>query len=389
MILDKVKKQTILFISYGKGIYGANSSLLALSNYLRTNCNINPIFITPFKGDFYEKLNSLNYEVINLPWEGWVHVKSISFVKKLTLILYRRIRNIFFFRKIFEEIRTKNIDLIHTNNSVTDLGLFLSKKLNKPHIWYFREFLEEDYGLTFDLGQKYSNSCISKYSDKIICNSKAVKLKHKKQLTKEPIVIYNGIDPNLFHSKQKVMTTGKIKIAMVGLISEGKNQIEVLKALNFLEVQIIQNLEIHFVGRGNGKTIEELKNYIKENNFAKNIIFHNHLEDIPSFLSEMDFGIISSKNEAFGRVTVEYMLAGLPVIGSDSGGTTEIIKHNVTGYLYEPGNPKDLAGYILEFMKNPEQIRKMGAKAQKEARSAYDLKIYGEKMFKVYKDLLN
>ena len=43
---------------------------------------------------------------------------------------------------------------------------------------------------------------------------------------------------------------------------------------------------------------------------------------------------MSSPYEAFGRVTIEYMMAGLPVIGRNGGATPEIIKENETGMLY-------------------------------------------------------
>jgi glycosyltransferase involved in cell wall biosynthesis len=44
-----------------------------------------------------------------------------------------------------------------------------------------------------------------------------------------------------------------------------------------------------------------------------------------------------SKNEALGRVTIEAMSRGTPVIGFDNAGTSEIIKHAYNGFLYKEG----------------------------------------------------
>ena len=53
-----------------------------------------------------------------------------------------------------------------------------------------------------------------------------------------------------------------------------------------------------------------------------------------------------SRSEAFGRVTVEYLRRGRPVIGTRSGGTPELVEDGVTGFLYEPGDCTALAHRI-------------------------------------------
>lgn len=68
---------------------------------------------------------------------------------------------------------------------------------------------------------------------------------------------------------------------------------------------------------------------------------------------------MASRAEAFGRVTVEYMLKGIPVIGARSGATTELISDKETGILYELGNPIDLAEKILFLHHNPELIERL------------------------------
>ena len=52
----------------------------------------------------------------------------------------------------------------------------------------------------------------------------------------------------------------------------------------------------------------------------------------------MDIALVASCSEAFGRVTVEAMLAGMLVIGADVAGTSELICDGVNGILYEDDN---------------------------------------------------
>src|SRR5262249_15733417 len=69
-------------------------------------------------------------------------------------------------------------------------------------------------------------------------------------------------------------------------------------------------------------------------------------------LAEIDLahvGLMCSRSEAFGRVTVEYLRRGRPVIGTRSGGTPELVEEGITGWLYAPGNYEALAALIELF----------------------------------------
>jgi glycosyltransferase involved in cell wall biosynthesis len=66
-----------------------------------------------------------------------------------------------------------------------------------------------------------------------------------------------------------------------------------------------------------------------------------------------------SRCEAFGRVTVEAMKLGLPVIAANTGGSPELVQHGINGLLYEWGNPLDLAKQILKIISESENYARM------------------------------
>ena len=70
----------------------------------------------------------------------------------------------------------------------------------------------------------------------------------------------------------------------------------------------------------------------------------------------MDIELVCSKSEAFGRVTIEAMLAGIPVIASNTGGTIELIEHKQNGLLYNYGDVQQLSEMILTLV-NDEQLK--------------------------------
>jgi glycosyltransferase involved in cell wall biosynthesis len=67
-----------------------------------------------------------------------------------------------------------------------------------------------------------------------------------------------------------------------------------------------------------------------------------------------DITLVCSTCEAFGRVAVESMSVGTPVVGSNSGGLPEIIEDEVNGLLYKPGNPQMLANQVTRLVNDPE-----------------------------------
>ena len=82
--------------------------------------------------------------------------------------------------------------------------------------------------------------------------------------------------------------------------------------------------------------------------------FTGYIKNVTEILSQMHIGILASENEAFGRVTVEYMLSGLIPIVANSGGSVEIVTNGVDGYIF---NDEESLVNILETIVTNEANR--------------------------------
>ena len=71
------------------------------------------------------------------------------------------------------------------------------------------------------------------------------------------------------------------------------------------------------------------------------------VQDVAPFYANADIALVCSRAEAFGRVTIEAMKYGLPVIAANTGASPEIIKDGETGLLYEYGNQVSLEEKIV------------------------------------------
>jgi len=82
-------------------------------------------------------------------------------------------------------------------------------------------------------------------------------------------------------------------------------------------------------------------------------------------MAEASVLVLPSQSEGFGRVILEAMAAGTPVIGSRVGGIPELIEDGVNGFLVAPGDERTLADKINWLFENGDQARTMGQAARR------------------------
>ena len=110
------------------------------------------------------------------------------------------------------------------------------------------------------------------------------------------------------------------------------------------------------------KYAKELEMFITQNNLD-NVELAGFVSDMNALRRRSDVEIVASTMEAFGRVTVEAMLSGNPVLAADSGANGELIENGRTGWLFETGNEQALADKMLMVIENKSTIRIIGKNA--------------------------
>lgn len=89
--------------------------------------------------------------------------------------------------------------------------------------------------------------------------------------------------------------------------------------------------------------------------------------------------------ENFPLTLAEAYACGLPVVGSDTGATKEIVRHDSTGLLFRRGDASDLAAKVTFAWNNPDQMKRMGKQARKE----YEDKYTAERNYHLLKAVYN
>ncbi|KAK4361931.1 hypothetical protein RND71_017172 [Anisodus tanguticus] len=116
--------------------------------------------------------------------------------------------------------------------------------------------------------------------------------------------------------------------------------------------------------------VKALLNFLNQHsNLSNTVLWTPSTTRVAALYAAADAYVMNSQGlgETFGRVTIEAMAFGLPVLGTDAGGTKEIVEHNVTGLLHSLGRPgaQVLAHNLQYLLNNPLERQRMGSKEER------------------------
>lgn len=179
------------------------------------------------------------------------------------------------------------------------------------------------------------------------------------------------------------------RIVCIANLKEPKNHIAILKA--FLNLNLKESdWTLHLIGDDYfDKYSEKLKNFIKEHTLQKHVYFYGAREDIENILLQSTIGILTSIQEGFPVVLLEYGLASLPVLSTKAGYCSALIKNNFNGLLIDPNNDAEIAIQLNQLICNKHLRTFLGENLKKNVMESYSEEIVIQKMLLIYKNCQN
>jgi len=164
-------------------------------------------------------------------------------------------------------------------------------------------------------------------------------------------VIPSGVDFTNVINEPKELSRKKLNLpekyflfGLVGRIDPQKGQLLAVKALARISDEKVKLVIVGEKTKGEASDYEqELNEFIYSKNLQDRVLFLPFQENPFVVFNAFDWTLMTSLAETVGMVTIESMAQGTPVIGSNSGGTTEILNYGKAGLLFEPNNDVDLA----------------------------------------------
>lgn len=188
----------------------------------------------------------------------------------------------------------------------------------------------------------------------------------KNLLSKKAYYIPNFVtsDKSQFDVTELKGNEGK-RIVCVANLKNPKNHITLLIAFEKMKLQNL-GWSIHLIGKDYKDNYSHyLKEFIRANNLEKDIFIYDSKKDIQNILSQSTLGILCSTDEGFPLSLLEYGLAQLPVVSTDVGYCSEIIKNDFNGLLFDPLNNLQLQQQLKKMIIDKESRDNFGIHLQK------------------------
>ncbi|CAN7001126.1 hypothetical protein BRARA_E02550 [Brassica rapa] len=267
-----------------------------------------------------------------------------------------------------------------------------------------RESVRKEFGLTDKDMLVMSLSSINPTKGQLLLLESAALVLEKE---KEPEQVANGTQSKIKNlngvKKEKISlsvrhrlrgSSRKMRIKSPALdnpsVLSATGKRKLLFSANLTEKQDLKLL-LGSVGSKSNKVayVKEMLNFLSKNgNLSNSVVWTLATTRVASLYSAADVYVTNSQGigETFGRVTIEAMAYGVPVLGTDAGGTKEIVEHNVTGLLHPVGRlgNKVLAQNLLFLLRNPSTRLQLGSEGRKKVEKMY----MKQHMYKRFVDVL-
>ncbi|MCM2326651.1 MAG: asparagine synthase-related protein [Lysobacter sp.] len=183
------------------------------------------------------------------------------------------------------------------------------------------------------------------------------------------LVIPNGVDVGRFLAtgrdealRQRLLGGASLLGIFVGRLSPEKGLDVLLEAWG---EAFGRKGDARLVLVGEGPERDALGSLAARLGIGGQVVFAGHCGDVERYLAAADFGLLTSFAEGLSNALLEYMAAGLPVVGSRVSGTEDFVAHGENGWLFEPGSREGLAGCLADAASaGGERLRRMGEAAR-------------------------
>jgi len=393
-----------MFVSASARLGGAERSLLELARSVDRE-RFEPGAIVGGPGELTDSLREagLEVEVVEMPriTRTTDPVKIAGYIATVTKLS----------RTIAGILRSRKADLIHANGILSHIYAGeAARQAKRPCVWHARDMIR----LGPLAGHEERNATV------IVAISEAVRahLIRERAPAEKLRVVMNGVDLSPFGEPTakggNVREAARSELGLdprafvagsAGAFVPWKRHEDFVRAFAALAeeevvgaardgaVDVAKLLPSRAVLFGddlfgeNGRYAFDLRKLADEL-LGERFLFTGWRSDVPRMLPALDVFVSASDGEPFGRVIVEAMAAGVPVIATDSGGKREIVEDGVTGVLVPQGDVAALAGAMGTLMRDPRRRAELGEAAREHARSKFSVDRVAREVMTVWDEAL-
>lgn len=204
------------------------------------------------------------------------------------------------------------------------------------------------------------------------------KIQETFKLDKQYFVTPFGVDMDAFQKKD-IPRGEQLCVGSVKFLEAGNGVDAALGA--FAKFVHKSQADAIFKIVGNGSQESTLRTRAQQLNIADRVEFVGYVKnaDMPNVLNTMDMVVHLPPHECLGISSIEAMACELPIIATETNGSSEYILNGITGYLVKAGNTDACADRLAELASNPDARQKMGHMCREDVLPLYELGKCAEK----------
>jgi glycosyltransferase involved in cell wall biosynthesis len=369
----------VVWVSHTGAVGGAEMAMLEAIDALAGH-GVRSSVVVPWAGDLMEKLRTRDVPTRVAKYRWWAGQNDGPVWR-----VRRAARNLTGIGEIAGVVRTLRPHLVVSNSLTVPTGALAAFVCRVPHVWYVHEFVDEDHGLSFDLGRTSSLALVHRLSCKVIAVSAAVRAALVPHVPAEKVAVLYGCVDVAKDVPPRPSVSEEFTIVQVAAKTEGKGQVDAVRALGRLTAEGIA-ARLILIGRDEPSYCKYLRTLISELGLADRVLMLPYVSDPSDWIRGADAVVVCSRREAFGRVTVEAMALAKAVVGSDAGATPELIRHGRNGLLYPSGDHHALADRMIQLHRTPGLGPRLGDTGRRWVRRVLTPAAYGDRLHSVLRE---
>ena len=381
----------VLFLNDTSLISGAERCLLDLLAEL--DPDVEPLVACP-PGPLFDAVAALGVALVPLrPVTGSLRLHPLHTPRALA----RMTRSALTIRRIAS--RT-GADIVHANSSRAGLSAVLARRLGAPPtIVHIRDCLPAG------AASAVTRALITRGSAIVIANSGYTAERFDPDGDGQIVAIHNPVDIDRYSAGRVDRDRTRADLGLqpdepvlgvIGQLTPWKGQETAVRALATVRVaepkaKLLVVGEARFVSEAtrfdNMAYVQRLEELTDQLQLRDAVRFLGHRDDVPDLLAALDVALLPSWEEPFGRVIVEAMAAGTPVIATAVGGPPEIIEDGLNGVLVPPREPERWADAVTSVIEDQDLHRRMVDEGERTA-GRFASKRHVEQVVEVYRQVL-
>ncbi len=366
-------KTSLLFVSnYSKMVGGGEHSLFEIIDGIMGHVS-NIQLVVPGEGEvlYRAEKRGVRCHVIDMP----------NLKNPLNWVNFRKTTG-----AIEDCIKRNGIRIVHVNASAR-AALYCgiaAKQSGALSVWHVR-ILEKDV----------LDSLVYPLYDMIIANSAAVKNRFcgRKSWNDKVRVIHNSVDTEKFTIRADLrrkfrngygIQDNELLIGVVGRLVDFKGHRYFVDAASMLSEK---NDNVRFVIVGDGPLRYDIEQRSKRLVGNNKLIFTGEVLNVEEAINGLDIHVLPSIEEHFGRVVIEAMACGVPVVATNAGGVPEIIEDGVNGILVPPKDSAEIADAVQRLIDDRGKRESLCEAGRITVRERFTQEVHAKNILNLYKEL--